>query len=604
MRLIKFRITNFQSFSDSGELEFAEDFNLIIGQNNAGKSSLLKAMLPSLPDDRHRTPEKWEDFRLPFPRAYFTIEISGEKLTSLMLKKGGGSYAIPAPVSSEGEVRTFAMNFLKQPAIEMAVTRNPNQLFQGTYPSHGLFTHTPNNPQICAWAVPQEGEIQLSLKNRAEDSLPDLLWEGWSNDMFYFAAERMTVGEAAVGHGLRLAPNAQNLPNVLHTLQTERGDVFDRLVGHVREIFSTVGNLSVRINPSSGGLEVRVWPTEARSNVELSFPLNGSGTGVSQVIAILTAIMTTSDSVIIIDEINSFLHPAAVKALLRILQTEYAGHQYIISTHAPEVIGFSNPKTIHLVRREGYESSVERLDLAKVEEFRGVAEHLGISMADVFAAERVIWVEGPTEELCFPYLYREMSGQPIPRGTIFTSVAATGDFNRKRDRQIVYEVYSRLCRASATLVVSILFSFDTEELTEAEKVQMTRDAGGKLHFLPRRHIECYLLDAQAIAEMIAEKDEGSSVSAEAVEAKLRELAADKRFRVEAWNGDLHDAGWLAKVDAAKLIVHATDELSEQRASFTKKEDSLGLLQKILGRNPEQLSPLYDYVSSLVAGVSS
>ncbi len=41
----------------------------------------------------------------------------------------------------------------------------------------------------------------------------------------------------------------------------------------------------------------------------------------AQVTAILTAIMTVDDAIIVIDEINSFLHPSAVKALLRIIQT-------------------------------------------------------------------------------------------------------------------------------------------------------------------------------------------------------------------------------------------------------------------------------------------
>ena len=137
-------------------------------------------------------------------------------------------------------------------------------------------------------------------------------------DMFYFMAERLTIGEAGTGHAVRLAPNAANLPNVLHTLSNERGDVFKKLLAHMREIFPTVGSLSVRSRPDNNNFEIRVWPTEAMERVELSFPLNSSGTGVAQTIAILTAIMTIENAVIIIDEINSFLHPAAVKALLRI----------------------------------------------------------------------------------------------------------------------------------------------------------------------------------------------------------------------------------------------------------------------------------------------
>lgn len=414
------------------------------------------------------------------------------------------------------------------------------------------------------------------------------------------------MGESASGYALRLQPNASNLPNVLHTLSSERGDVFHELVDHIREVFPTVGNLSVRTKPDVNHLEVRVWPTEAMERVELSFPLNSSGTGVSQVIALLAAIMTIDRAVIIIDEINSFLHPAAVKALLRILQTRYANHQYIISTHAPEVIGFSNPSTIHLIKRAGYESSVERLNLDEVGKFREVAEHLGVSMADVFAAERVVWVEGPTEELCFPYLYQQMVG-PLPRGTIITSVAATGDFNsNKRDPAIVYEVYRRLSSAAATLVVSVVFSFDTEKLTDDDKTKMTRDSGGLLHFLPRRHLECYLIDPAAIAAFIISKDPTNAerVTPEAVEGALKEQAGERPFLIPEWKDDLADADWLARVDAANLIARVCGILSEHRAPFSKKNDSLFLLKHILEQTPEQLAPLRDYVQSLVAAVTA
>jgi hypothetical protein len=287
------------------------------------------------------------------------------------------------------------------------------------------------------------------------------------------------------------------------------------------------------------------------------------------------------------------------------LLTTYPQHQYIISTHAPDVIGFSNPKTIHLVKRTGYESSVERLDLANVGKFREVAEHLGVSMADVFAAERVVWVEGPTEELCFPYLYQQLV-EPLPRGTIFTSVAATGDFNtNKRDPAIVYEVYNRLSAAAATLVVSVAFSFDTEKLTDSDKAEMQRKSRGLLHFLPRRHLECYLIDPDAIAAFIISKDPASAqiVTAEAVEIALRAAAAERPNHIPEWNDDISNVDWLARVDAANLIASICGTLSEQRAPFAKKDDSLFLLRQIIERNPVRIVPLRDYVASLVKAVA-
>lgn len=598
MRLISARVEGFQSFNDSRVIAFSEGINLIIGQNNSGKSAFLRALLPTLPDDRHRTPEKWETHRLPEPKVSFEIETSGSEIEDWILRSGSQN-CIPVPSSNNAQMQV--QEFFNQPSLIFSLNRRPNSPFRSEYPSHRLYTLDIDQQALCAVVAPRNGELgPIELHANATDTLPNLVWEAWKRNMFHFAAERMTIGEAPAGYANRLTQNASNLPNVLHNLSSEQGDVFARLIEHLREIFSTVGNLSVRTKPD-GPLEVRVWPTEAMARVELSFPLNSSGTGVSQVIALLTAIMTLDKAVLIIDEINSFLHPAAVKSLLRILQSQYSHHQYIISTHAPEVIGFSNPRTLHLARRAGYESTIEKLNLDEVSQFREISEHLGVSMADVFAADRVIWVEGPTEELCFPYIYQRMYG-PLPKGTVITSVAATGDFNtRRRDPAIVYEVYQRLSAAAATLVVAVAFSFDTEKLKADEVAKMQRDSKGLLHFLPRRHFECYIVDPAAIASLIGSKDPTSAagITSERVEDELIATASTQPFSIPEWKGNIRDQDWLSKVDAANLIGAVCVSISDSRATFNKKDDSLFLVRHILDNNPGHLAPLGSYVNTLI-----
>ena len=73
MKLSKVRITGFQSYSDSGDIEFADGINLIVGQNNAGKSSLLRALRSELPNDRHRSDEHWDNSLLPLPSVTLTL---------------------------------------------------------------------------------------------------------------------------------------------------------------------------------------------------------------------------------------------------------------------------------------------------------------------------------------------------------------------------------------------------------------------------------------------------------------------------------------------------------------------------------------------------
>lgn len=603
MRLTTVRVRGYQSFGDSGDVNFADGINLIIGQNNSGKSAFLRALLPTLADDRHRTPEKWQQFNLREPEVTFTISASGDEIRNWTLRSG---QQLNIPVSSphDHNVTQFLHDFFRLPALQMRVTRTPNIGFQAPYPSHSLFGFTPGSQQFSATITPRNGDLVDQVDLSSEDTLPLLFMRAWEQDMFYFQAERMMVGESPVGHADRLQPNASNLPNVLHTLHNERGNLFQKLINHVRTIFSTVGNVSIRIRPENGQLEIRVWPTVDMERLELGFPLNSGGTGVAQVLAILTAVLTVDDAVIIIDEINSFLHPAAVKSLLRILQTEYQNNQYIVSTHSPEVIGFSNPSSVHLVRRQGYESTVECLGLTSVSEFREVAEHLGVSMADVFSAERVIWVEGATEELCFPFLFQQKGGI-LPAGTVITSVAATGDFiAKRRDARIVFEIYTRLSAAVATLPVSVIFSFDSEQLTEVEKATMQGNAKGRLRFLPRRHLECYLLNPSAIADFIVSKSPvtAATIDSRVVTEALQAAASVRPFLIPSWNGDLGNLDWLTNVDGAGLIVDVCDKLSDNCAPFTKKADSLFLIQKILQSDPAELSSLITYIMDLVQAV--
>ena len=290
MSLTKARVRGFQSFSDSGEVEFLDGINLVIGQNNSGKSALLRALLPTLPDDRHRSPEKWETFRLGPPQIDFTITASGSEMRDWTLRFGSHLH-IPVASPPDQNAVAFLDEFFRTPTVALRVTRTPDTGFNAPYPSHRNFDYAPGVQQFNATVVPANGDITVTIESNGNDTLPSLLWNAWNQDMFYFAAERLTVGESGTGHAVRLHPNAANLPNVLHTLSSERGNDFQILLRHLREIFPTVGNVSVRTKPDGAVLEIRVWPTIDMERVELSFPLNFGGTGVAQVISLLTAII-------------------------------------------------------------------------------------------------------------------------------------------------------------------------------------------------------------------------------------------------------------------------------------------------------------------------
>ena len=602
MQLRSLRVRGFQSFADSGEILLGEGINLVIGQNNSGKSSLLRSLQPQLSDDRHRSPARWEEYRLPRPQVKIEIILSGGEIIDAALRNNGEAF-IPIPPEYNGDIHDYLDLIQETKEIKVELNRYPGSVISGSYPAHGLFEQSTTSSACCIQLRNRDGKPLINKQYRSEDSIPDLACQMWSTNMFYFSAERFALGRSNHAHSARLTPNADNLPMVLHTISGHRGSVFERLIGHLREIFSTVGNISV--GPAvdqQNVIEIRVWPTEAMERPELSFPLDSSGTGVSQVIAMLTAVMTIDQAVIVIDEINSFLHPAAAKSLIRILKTCYSQHQYIISTHSSDIISFSDPSYVHLVRRSGYESKVSQVSLGNLEQLNDIADHLGISMSDVFAADRVIWVEGATEEICFPYLYNAKR-RTLPTGVVFSAVISTGDFfSKKRDRKLIIEIYNRISSATSPISSGTTFSFDRENLSEQEIDDITRQFDGEVCFLPRRHFECYLLDEQGILDYIKHKDTMSSdLNREDVRAMLSSLAEDIKFSNTKWKGDLDDAAWLSEVDAARLIKACCENLTENRVTFSKKTDSLYILQRIFERSPLKLSSLIDYTVELVEG---
>jgi recombinational DNA repair ATPase RecF len=126
MRLISARIQGFQSFSDTGEVKFAEGINLVIGQNNSGKSALLRALLRPFPDDRHRTPEKWEPFRSRQPEVALTLEVGGAEIRDWVLRSGS-QQILPSRVNQDPVA--FARDFFELPSITISVTKRPGSEF-------------------------------------------------------------------------------------------------------------------------------------------------------------------------------------------------------------------------------------------------------------------------------------------------------------------------------------------------------------------------------------------------------------------------------------------------------------------------------------------
>jgi len=594
------RLQNYQAYKDSGEVQLQPGFNLIIGTNNSGKSSFLQALAYHLQDLRHR-PQNWPRGQdLPQPSLEISMETSGELLLRIVgFANVQMQYPFPPnynidPVATIEEIRSRKNVDVKFRRIVNGTAQIVRQ------PSHGEFSVSQGS-WTSLIVSGQYGNVSYGgVQNGQNDNLIEIFNSWWQRNTFIFKAERFAFSKSPSANTINLEPNASNLPAVLNSLFGEYKSQFDEIVGFVKSIFDTVGDITLRTDPTDNTkTEIVVWPTATGKIGDSGFSLGDCGTGVAQVVALLTGVSTIEKGVFVIDELNAFLHPAAVKALIRILSTHYARHQYIISSHSPDVLAWHGFASVHAVRREGYESHLEPIDLKDMSRVRDLAAELGISPADFFSAENVIWVEGPTEESVFSFIVEATRGA-LPAATKFVSVISTGDFNRKRDKELVWEVYNRLSSANSPLLHSVRFSFDSEALSETDKADLIRRSDGRTSFIPRRNIEAYFIAPQAIAALLAELDvEVPGKSSEQVMASIA-TAAEAADSSACWNGDVRNPAWLNEVDGARLLHEIFGQLTDHRVEYDKTLHGLALVKRIFESGDQGLlDDLPEHVLSLL-----
>ncbi len=410
MRIKRLKIHNYKSFRESDWITFGSGFNIIVGQNNSGKTALLETLrlrnCPSVPYLGLSIPKNIA----PNPNSHLDIDlsVSGSDIKE-MLSHFGSSILIPVQSKERNEIKDFINGLFSNENINLKLSVISGKNYTSRlYPSHGLFKGSDRTLATNVSFAPDRRNIDTQgMTGSRNDELPKLLDNRLNNYLYVFSAERHNIGTWKLEDTELLDPNARNLPAVLMKLQgnPSRFSLFNE---HIREIFLNVKYVTVV--PTGSQLNIRVWQIETDSKRDdLAMPLEQCGTGISQVLAILYVAMTGESNIIAIDEPNSYLHPGAAKKLINILR-QYDKNQYIIATHSSEIIAISDPDTIHHLTWNGEETVIEQLDRSSIDHMTRLLKDLGTNLSDVFGADRVIWVEGPTERECFPLIYETQFG--------------------------------------------------------------------------------------------------------------------------------------------------------------------------------------------------
>jgi hypothetical protein len=234
---------------------------------------------------------------------------------------------------------------------------------------------------------------------------------------------------------------------------------------------------------------------------------------------------------------------------------------------------------------------------------------LGVSLSDVFGADNILWVEGPTEEECFSRILEKVDPQLLTVTKII-SVNSTGDLLRKTKvhlAHVMFDLYSRICGGKSLYPPAVGFVFDKERLEDADIKDLQRRTPHSLEFIERRMYENYLLHPEAIAFVLNQEiqlhqeieQQKQFVTSEEV---LKWLESNKKnyFSTAPTEENLSNPQWVDKnIDGAKFLAALFANFPQAKVEFSKTRHSVMLTEWLLENNSACFDELVQFLQDLI-----
>jgi energy-coupling factor transporter ATP-binding protein EcfA2 len=258
------------------------------------------------------------------------------------------------------------------------------------------------------------------------------------------------------------------------------------------------------------------------------FLAEANGAGVREALRLILDLELKQPALVLIEEPEVHLHPGLEYAMYSYLREKSKSQQIFVTTHSTNFVDSVSFQNIYLVARENERTTINVVD--KEDGALEIPTSLGLRLSTVFMYDRLLFVEGPSDEAVLREFARILDIDLAGANMNFVQMGGVTNFAH-------YAAESTLSLLSRKNL-KLWFLTDRDERSDGDVQAMMQKLGENARLLvtESRDLESYLLNPKSVQHFIASKLEnlgGDLPSVEEVRVELNNAAISLKEEVIA-----------------------------------------------------------------------